>query len=74
MIDKQALDAHLNHWAKKKNLAGVSAFIAGPDGCEYAWNYGFRDAAGRAASSGRLALRAAALMRTSPFNLEAIDF
>ncbi|MBE5800485.1 MAG: serine hydrolase [Clostridiales bacterium] len=43
MIDKIALDAYLNHWAKKKNLAGVSAYIAGPDGCEYAWNYGFRD-------------------------------
>jgi len=47
MIDKTALDAHLNHWAKKKNLAGVSAYIAGPDGCEYAWNYGFRDAEGK---------------------------
>ncbi len=43
MINKTALDAHLNHWAKKKNLAGVSAYIAGPDGCEYVWNYGFRD-------------------------------
>ena len=43
MVDKLALDAHLNHWAKKKNLAGVSAYIAGPDGCEYVWNYGFRD-------------------------------
>ena len=47
MIDKAALDAHLNHWAKKKNLAGVSAYIAGPDGCEYAWNYGFRDVEGK---------------------------
>ena len=45
MIDKQALDAHLTSWARKKNLAGVSAYIAGPNGCEYAWNYGFRDAA-----------------------------
>ena len=44
MIDKQALDAHLTSWARKKNLAGVSAYIAGPNGCEYAWNYGFRDA------------------------------
>ncbi|MGN0773407.1 MAG: serine hydrolase domain-containing protein [Candidatus Ventricola sp.] len=44
MIDKQALDAHLTAWAGKKNLAGVSAYIAGPNGCEYAWNYGFRDA------------------------------
>ena len=43
MVDKLALDAHLNHWAEKKNLAGVSAYIAGPDGCEYVWNYGFRD-------------------------------
>jgi len=47
MIDKPALDAHLNYWAAKKNLAGVSAYIAGPDGCEYAWNYGFRDAEGK---------------------------
>ena len=45
MIDKQALDAYLTRWAQKKNLAGVSAYIAGPNGCEYAWNYGFRDAA-----------------------------
>ena len=45
MIDRQALDAHLTSWARKKNLAGVSAYIAGPNGCEYAWNYGFRDAA-----------------------------
>ena len=44
MIDQRALDAHLNHWAHKKHLAGVSACIAGPDGCEYMWNYGFRDA------------------------------
>ena len=43
MIDKSALDAHLNHWAKRNNLAGVSAYIAGPNGCEYSWNYGFRD-------------------------------
>ncbi len=46
MIDKQALDAYLTRWAQKKDLAGVSAYIAGPNGCEYAWNYGFRDAAG----------------------------
>ena len=46
MIDKTALDAHLNRWASKKNLAGVSAYIAGPDVCEYMWNYGFRDAEG----------------------------
>ena len=44
MIDKHALDAHLAYWASKKNLAGVSAYIAGPNGCEYQWNYGFRDA------------------------------
>lgn len=43
MIDKRALQAHLDYWAKKKNLAGVSAYIAGPDGCEFSWNYGFRD-------------------------------
>lgn len=47
MIDKQALDAHLTAWAERKNLAGVSAYIAGPNGCEYAWNHGFRDAAQR---------------------------
>ena len=47
MIDKQALDAHLTVWARQKNLAGVSAYIAGPNGCEYAWNYGFRDATGK---------------------------
>ena len=45
MFDKALLDARLDMWAEKKNLAGVSAYIAGPNGCEYAWNYGFRDAA-----------------------------
>lgn len=44
MIDTKALDAHLDFWAKKKNLAGVSACIMGPGGEEYIWNYGFRDA------------------------------
>ena len=44
MIDIKALDAHLDYWAKKKNLAGVSACIMGPGGEEYIWNYGFRDA------------------------------
>ena len=43
MIDIQALNAHLDFWAKKKNLAGVSACIMGPGGEEYIWNYGFRD-------------------------------
>jgi len=47
MIDKAKLDAHLSRWAEKKNLAGVSAYIAGPNGCEYAWNYGFRDSEGK---------------------------
>ena len=47
MIDKAKLDAHLLRWADKKNLAGVSAYIAGPNGCEYAWNYGFRDSEGK---------------------------
>lgn len=46
MIDIKALDAYLDRWAKQKNLAGVSACIMGPDGEEYIWNYGFRDAAG----------------------------
>ena len=45
MIDKASLDMHLDRWARKKNLAGVSACIMGPQGCEYTWNYGFRDAA-----------------------------
>ena len=44
MIDRTSLDMHLDRWAKKKNLAGVSACIMGPDGLEYTWNYGFRDA------------------------------
>ena len=42
-IDKKALDAHLGFWANKKNLAGVSACIMGPEGMVYAWNHGFRD-------------------------------
>ncbi len=46
MIDNAKLDAHLLRWAQKKNLAGVSACIMGPQGMEYGWNYGFRDAAG----------------------------
>ena len=45
MIDRLALDAHLEHWSKKNNLAGVSACIMGPDGPAYTYNYGFRDAA-----------------------------
>ena len=45
--NRAALDAHLNDWAEKNNLAGVSAFIMGPDGPVYSWNYGFRDAAGQ---------------------------
>ena len=47
MIDHAALDSYLGAWAGRKNLAGVSAFIMGPDGPVYSWNYGFRDAAGR---------------------------
>ena len=34
MIDKASLDMHLHRWAEKKNLAGVSACIMGPNGCE----------------------------------------
>ena len=45
MLDASSLNQHLDSWAKKKNLAGVSACIMGPNGCEYKWNYGFRDAA-----------------------------
>ena len=45
--NRSALDAHLNDWAEKNNLAGVSAFIMGPDGPVYSWNYGFRDANGQ---------------------------
>ena len=44
MIDKNSLDQYLSAWAQKKNLAGVSACIMGPNGPEYIWNYGFRDA------------------------------
>ena len=46
MIDKQALSLYLNSWAEKKNLAGVTACIMGPDGPVYEWTYGVRDAAG----------------------------
>ncbi|MBP3427191.1 MAG: beta-lactamase family protein [Clostridia bacterium] len=46
MYDTKALDAYLNHWAEKKNLAGVSACIMGPNGPEYTWNYGMRRADG----------------------------
>ena len=35
MINTQALDAYLARWAEKKNLAGVSACIMGPDGPAY---------------------------------------
>lgn len=45
MIDKHALDACLTHWANRKHLAGVSAYIAVPNGFAYAWNHGFRDTA-----------------------------
>ena len=44
MIDKKALDAHMTDWYEKKNLAGVSACIMGPDGPVYTYNHGFRDA------------------------------
>lgn len=45
MIHTKALDAYLTRWAEKKNLAGVSACVMGPDGPVYTWNHGFRDAA-----------------------------
>ena len=44
MFDKKALDAHMTYWYEKKNLAGVSACIMGPDGLVYTYNHGFRDA------------------------------
>ena len=46
MIDSQSLSRYLNTWAEKKNLAGVSAYIMGPQGLEFDWNYGFRNAEG----------------------------
>lgn len=45
MLESKALDAYLERWAARKNLAGVSACMLGPDGFSYSWNYGFRDAA-----------------------------
>ena len=44
MFDPQALGACLTRWAEEKNLAGVSACIAGPDGFSYAFDHGFCDA------------------------------
>ena len=46
MINTNVLGAYLNGWAEKKNLAGVSACILGPDGPVYEWTYGVRDAKG----------------------------
>ena len=46
MLSKQALGAYLTRWAEKKNLAGVTACILGPDGPVYEWTYGVRDANG----------------------------
>ena len=46
MFNTSALNAYLNDWAKRKNLAGVSACMLGPDGARYEWTYGQRDAAG----------------------------
>lgn len=43
MFDKALLDARLDMWAEKKNLAGVSACIMGPNGNEYEWAFGVRD-------------------------------
>ena len=45
MFDTSALNTYLNDWAKRKNLAGVSACMLGPDGARYEWTYGQRDAA-----------------------------
>lgn len=46
MLNHELLDARLEDWAKKKNLAGVSACIMGAQGCVYEWTYGVRDAKG----------------------------
>ena len=46
MIETVKLSAYLGDWATKKNLAGVSACMLGPDGQRYDWVYGQRDAAG----------------------------
>ncbi|MBR2942896.1 MAG: beta-lactamase family protein, partial [Clostridia bacterium] len=46
MYSSANLDAYLTQWAQKKNLAGVSACMLGPDGERYDFAYGQRDAAG----------------------------
>lgn len=45
MMDSAALNAYLTRWGEKKNLAGFSACIMGPDGPAYSFQYGYRDAA-----------------------------
>ena len=49
MFDKSALDARLSGLAQRKQLAGVSACIMGPEGPVYRWSCGVRDAEGRLA-------------------------
>lgn len=43
MFNSASLDAALVRLYEKKNLAGVSAAIMGPDGLLYSWNHGFID-------------------------------
>ena len=45
MFDSSALDTYLTGLCEKKALPGVSAAILGPNGLEYAFNYGCRDGA-----------------------------
>ena len=45
MFDSSKLDAYLTGLCQARDLPGVSAAIMGPDGHEYAFNYGFRDGA-----------------------------
>ena len=45
MFDSSKLDAYLTGLCQARDLPGVSAAIMGPDGLEYAFNYGFRDGA-----------------------------
>ena len=45
MFDSSKLDAYLTGLCQARDLPGVSAAIMGPNGLEYAFNYGFRDGA-----------------------------
>lgn len=50
-IDKAALRARLHQLAEEMRLPGVSAFIMGPDGPAFDWQYGVRDAKGAPVSA-----------------------